>query len=196
MQKSEPHKSTELLESVSHDERHNIKKIILITVFSVILSITGLGGSISMKDALRENILASDAYSFYQAKVVRQLELKIALKNLEFELAKDLKISNSLKQSISLTIDDYKNTVERYESEPSTNEGKKELLIRAKEHEKERDHALKQDPWFDMAEVLLQMSILLISVSMLTNVGLLFVLGNISGLTGTILSLNGFFLFI
>ena len=92
MQKSEPHKSTELLESVSHDERHNIKKIILITVFSVILSITGLGGSISMKDALREIILASDAYSFYQAKVVRQLELKIALKNLEFEFTNYKKI--------------------------------------------------------------------------------------------------------
>ena len=55
-------------------------------------------------------------------------------------------------------------TIARYESEPTTNEGKKELMARARDHERLRDHALKQDPYFDYAEALLQIAIVLISV--------------------------------
>ena len=58
----------------------------------------------------------------------------------------------------------YRKTVARYETEPETGEGKKELIAKAKEYEAKRDHALKQDPYFDYAEALLQIAIVLISV--------------------------------
>ena len=64
-------------------------------------------------------------------------------------------------------LDDYRKTIARYETEPETREGKKELLARARDHEKQRDHALKQDPYFDYAEALLQIAIVLISVAII-----------------------------
>ena len=39
--------------------------------------------------------------------------------------------------------------------------------MRAREHEQKRDHALTQDPYFDYAEALLQIAIVLISVSIM-----------------------------
>jgi Domain of unknown function (DUF4337) len=60
-------------------------------------------------------------------------------------------------------------TIERHESEPETGEGKKELLLKAKEHEKRRNKALLRDPWFDNAEGLLQISIVLASVTIVTS---------------------------
>jgi hypothetical protein len=93
-------------------------------------------------------------------------------------------------------LDEYKNTVARYESEPQTNEGKKELLMRAREYEKLRDHALKQDPYFDYAEALLQIAIVLISVAIIANLVWLSFLGGAVGLVGVLLTVNGFFLLV
>ena len=84
----------------------------------------------------------------------------------------------------------------RYESEPETNEGKKELIQRAKQHEALRDHALKQDPYFDYAEALLQIAIVLISVAIVADLVWLSFVGGALGLLGTLLMLNGFTLLV
>jgi hypothetical protein len=73
------------------------------------------------------------------------------------------------KQAIRDKLARYKQAIARYESEPDTREGKKELTARAKEHEEKRDLALMQDPFFDYAEALLQIAIVLISVSIVAN---------------------------
>ena len=88
--------------------------------------------------------------------------------------------------------DAYRKTSARYETEPETNEGKKELMVRAKEFEKKRDHALKQDPYFDYAEALLQIAIVLISVSIVATLPWLAVLGGLIGAVGALLMINGY----
>jgi len=93
-------------------------------------------------------------------------------------------------------LDEYRKTIARYESEPETREGKKELLARARENEQKRDHALKQDPYFDYAEALLQIAIVLISVAIVANLAWLSYLGGALGLIGMLLSLNGFLLLV
>jgi hypothetical protein len=90
----------------------------------------------------------------------------------------------------------YQATIARYESEPSTNEGKKELMARARDHERLRDRALKQDPYFDYAEALLQIAIVLISVSIIASVAWLAFLGGAVGATGVLLTINGFYLLV
>ena len=85
--------------------------------------------------------------------------------------------------------------MERYESEPETREGKKELMVRAKEHEELRDLAMRRDPWFDYAEGGLQIAIVLLSVSILASLPALYFTGLALGLVGTLFSANGFFLF-
>jgi hypothetical protein len=93
-------------------------------------------------------------------------------------------------------LDHYKKTIARYESEPSTQEGKTELLARAKELEAKRDFALKQDPYFDYAQALLQIAIVMISAALIVNLVWLAWLGGALGAIATLLSLNGFLLLV
>lgn len=89
----------------------------------------------------------------------------------------------------------YEEEIARYESDEKTGEGKKQLLEKAKEHEIERDHALKQDPWFDYAEGILQIGIVLLSISILASLPVLTLVGVGLGILGAVCMLNGFFLF-
>ena len=101
-------------------------------------------------------------------------------------------VSAEAKAALKGKADAYRKTSARYESEPETNEGKKELMARAKEFEKKRDHALKQDPYFDYAEALLQIAIVLISVSIVATLPWLAVFGGTIGIVGTLLMINGY----
>jgi len=191
----EAHETSELIEHHGSDKSKN-KIALTISFLAMVLAIASLGGSNATKEATHENILAANAYAFFQAKSIRQTSLKIAVTDLELQLVRDQAMSASTKEIFQKKIDDYKKTIDRYESEPDTQEGKKELLNRAKEHEKTRDHAMRQDPWFDYAEGMLQIAIVLLSVSILGSLPWLFVAGSILGLLGLLSTLNGFLLLI
>lgn len=188
-----PQEASELIEHQGADTSKN-RTALTISVFAMVLAMASLGGSNAMKEATHQNILAANTYSFYQAKTIRQTSLKIAATDLEIQLLSAVALPASTKEVIQKKIDDYKKTSDRYESEPDTKEGKKELLVRAKEHEKNRDHAMRQDPWFDYAEGMLQIAIVLLSVSILGSIPTLFVVGTLLGIFGTLSTLNGFFL--
>ena len=189
----EAHETSELIEAQGGDKSKN-RTALTISIFAMVLAVASLGGSNAMKEANHENILAANTYSFYQAKTIRQTSLKIAATDLEIKLLSTPALPESTKEVIQKRIDGYKKTIDRYESEPDTKEGKKELLARAKEHENTRDRAMRQDPWFDYAEGMLQIAIVLLSVSILGSIPALFVVGSSLGLLGTLSALNGFFL--
>jgi hypothetical protein len=83
-----------------------------------------------------------------------------------------------------------------YESDEASGEGKKELLDKAKAAEKIRDQAMAKGPYFDFAGLLLQLSIILISVVLITERRTLYLSGMTAAILGTFLSLDGFFLFL
>ena len=146
----EAHEATESVEHHAHgDGGFKSRAALLVSVLAMVLAIASLGGSNAAKDATQENISAANAYNFYQAKSIRQTAYKIAADELELSLAKDDKLNAAAKEAVSKKLEAYRKNVERYESEPETGEGKKELMARAKHHEQERDLALKRDPWFD-----------------------------------------------
>ena len=128
-------------------------------------------------------MLASNDFTFFQAKNQRQTTYLLAANELELSLTNPA-LSAEAKTAISKRVDDYRKTVARYEFEPETGEGKKELLARAREHQIKRDHALKQDPYFDYAEALLQIAIVLISVAIVSEQIWLSFLGGGIGLLG------------
>jgi len=187
---------TETNELTEMHEGHSKKSrtALTISILAMVLAISNLGGSNAMKESTQENILAANAYSFYQAKTVRQTMLKIAVSDLELQIAREPQMPAAAKELHLKKIEDYKKTIERYESEPDTKEGKKELLAKAKEHEHERDHAMRQDPWFDYAEGMLQIAIVLLSVSIIGGVTAFYWVGSVLGLLGFSSMLNGFFL--
>jgi hypothetical protein len=162
----------------------------------MLLAITSLGGANAGKEATNNNIYASNFYAFFQAKNIRQTEINLAADAFELGFLKEAGLDDQAKAAIKAKADAYRKTVARYESEPETGEGKKELLARAKEFEQKRDHALKQDPYFDYAEALLQIAIVLISVSIVATLPWLAFLGGAVGLVGTVLMVNGYTLLV
>ena len=162
----------------------------------MVLAICGLGGSNAGKDVVQNNVLASNYFNFYQAKNMRQTAISLAADEIELGRLTDPALPEAAKAALQKKLADYRATIERYESEPATNEGKKELLVRAKTHEDIRDHALKQDPYFDYAEALLQIAIVLISVSIIASLPWLAFFGGSVGLIGVLLTVNGFYLLV
>ena len=102
-------------------------------------------------------------------------------------------LTAELRQSLEAKVQQYKETVARYESEPDKGEGKKELSERAKSFEDERDRALKQDTSFDLAEALFQIGIVLASVAILSFSPMILRLAVVLGALAALLMFNGFF---
>jgi hypothetical protein len=191
-----PEDAPDFIDQDKQTDRFRKRAAIAIAIFAMLLAITGLGGQNATKDALNNNILASNAFNFFQAKNMRQTALILAADEFELAWAGDPQLSEDAKSALRRKLDDYRRTVARYESEPETGEGKKELIVKARDHEAKRDHALKQDPYFDYAEALLQIAIVLISVSIVAEQVWLAFLGGGLGVIGTLLTVNGFLLLV
>jgi hypothetical protein len=187
--------TAELIEQSGHGNKQQNRSALTISILAMVLAIASLGGSNAMKEATQENILAANAYAFYQAKSIRQTEYKLAATDLELQMAREPNMNANAKALYEKKLADYKKTIDRYESEPETKEGKKELMVRAKEHEAIRDHAMLQDPWFDYAEGALQIAIVLLSVSIVAGIPALYWAGTLLGTLGFISTVNGYFLF-
>jgi hypothetical protein len=182
----------------THNDENNAfksKAALMVSIFAMVLAVSNIGSSNASGEATEQNILASNVYSFFQAKNIRQTQFKLSADNLEISLANQDKLTPAAKAVVEKKIEAYKKTIERYESEPETGEGKKELLLKAKEHEKRRDKALLKDPWFDYAEGLLQVSIVLASVAIVTSTPVLLIGSMTLGVLGSIATLNGYYLF-
>ncbi len=190
-----PEDAAEFMERGKSEDRFKTRAAIAIACLAALLAITGLGGNNATKEALNENVLASNDFTFFQAKNQRQTAYLLAANELELSLNNPA-LTPEAKAAISKRVDDYRKTVARYESEPETGEGKKELLARARDHQIKRDHALKQDPYFDYSEALLQIAIVLISVAIVSEQIWLSFLGGGIGLLGGLLMINGYLLLV
>ena len=153
----------------------------VISVFALILAVNSWYGGKLSSTTLNNTIAANDVWSFYEAKSIKQM---LAEQSLDDAIVrKDTDKIAKLEAKIA-----------RYESDPKTGEGKVELMDKAKKLEAERDYAKKQSPWIGFASTLYQLSIVVLSASILavsTEMfwGSFFVAG-----LGLVLSLNGLFL--
>jgi hypothetical protein len=177
------------------EERFRSRAALVIAVMAMLLAITSLGGGNVAEDIVANNIQASNLWSFYQAKNARQTSYKLAADELEAEIQlRQGTVTPELRQSLEAKIQQYRETVARYESEPDKGEGKKELSERARSFEVERDRALKQDTSFDFAEALFQIAIVLASVAILSASRMILRLSVVLGAAAVLLMLNGFFM--
>ena len=154
----------------------------VISVFALILAVNSWYGNKLSSTTLNNTIAANDVWSFYEAKSIKQM---LAEQNLEAAVArKDSERVEKLEAKIA-----------RYESEPATGEGKRELMAKARALEAERDTAKKQSPWIGFAGTLYQLSIVVLSASILA-VSMSMFWGSffVAGL-GLLLTAQGVFLF-
>lgn len=188
--------AADLMDQEATRDRFKRRAAVAISFCAMLLAITGLGGQNATKDALQSNIEASNLFNFYQAKNVRQTAYQLAATEIELAWASSPDLSPEAKAVLARKLEDYKKTVARYETEPETGEGKKELMAKARAQEAKRDHALRQDPYFDYAEALLQIAIVLISVAIVADQVWLAFIGGSLGLIGGLLMINGFTLWV
>jgi hypothetical protein len=147
----------EEVKKLSRSEREALikdKAGMVIVVMALFLAVTTYFAN-SFSGAVLKNMLkATDTYAFYQAKSIKQ---SIAEGQLE-----DAKRSGNRAQVEKLTA-----KIERYETDPAKGEGKRELLAKAKAFEAARDDASKHSPWLTFASMIFQLSIVLLSASIL-----------------------------
>jgi hypothetical protein len=169
---------------------------IYLGIIAMLLAITALGGAHATKTIVNANIQASDTYGFYQARNIRQTAYQIAAEELDTQLLALPDMPEAARAKIQDRIKRYRERVDRYESDPSTGDGKKELLAKAKEFEATRDRAAERDPNFDFAEAFFQIAIVLGSVSIVAASRPLVHLSGILAIAGTLLMINGYFLLV
>jgi hypothetical protein len=157
--------AADMMDQDKENDRFKQRAAVGIAILAMLLAITGLGGANAGKEATNNNIYAANQYAFYQAKNIRQTDYNLAADAIELAFLQDGSLNREARAALRAKAEAYRKTAARYESEPETQEGKKELLAQAKDYESKRDYALKQDPYFDYAEALLQIAIVLISVS-------------------------------
>ena len=175
------------------EERSNTftKRVALFTaIIAVMLAICSLGGNNSTKDMMLAQQQASDQWAFYQSKVMREHLYRIEKSRLETLLIerKDAMKPEVLKQYQSLL---KKNADEeaRYGAE------KKEIEQEAKKLDIERDINKAKDPYFDYAEVMLQIAIVMSSISIISLSRPVFYFSIVASSIGVVLTLNGYLMF-
>ncbi|MBI3624699.1 MAG: DUF4337 domain-containing protein [Candidatus Rokubacteria bacterium] len=169
-------------------ERSFGRRVALVTaIYAVILAIASLGGNNAMKEMLLAQQQSSDQWAFYQAKVIREHQYRAQKMRLEVELAER---SPLLKPEVRQRHEELLKKCA--EEEKRYNAEKKDIEKDAKKLEHERDRNREKDPYFDYAEVLLQIAIVMASVSILATSCPLFVFSLALALGGALLTVNGY----
>jgi hypothetical protein len=139
------------------DEQEQIKERTgwIITFLAAFLAITSLLDGGNSAQILDNTIEANNVWSFYQAKSIKQ-----SLAEMRYDDA--IRAGDKKKAQIM------KAKIERYESEPETGEGKKELMAKAKAIEEERAVAESRSPWYTYSNAFYQIAIVILAASMLT----------------------------
>jgi hypothetical protein len=188
---SDVHEQLEHAEHVEHAAHTNKKIALVIAVLALFLAFSETLGKSAQTAALSDNIAASDLWAFFQAKTIRQTVLRTAAESESIGLATIP--DAAVKAAMEKQIDTWKKTIDRYESEPSTNEGRKELTKRAQETEHRRDMNFAKYENYELASGAFQIGIVLASASVIT--GMLALVYGAAGLGVIGLVLTGFGLY-
>jgi len=166
------------------------RRVALITaVYAVILAIASLGGNNAMKEMLVAQQEASNQWAYYQSKVIREHLNRGNKLVLETQLAEPSALRGAERQKMEALASKFGDEEKRMQAD------KKEIEPKARGFEHERDVNQAKDPYFDYAEVLLQIAIVCASVSILATSRPMFWFSTALAALGGVSALNGFLLF-
>ena len=138
-----------------HVDTSNKRIALLVAILAALLAISEMGGKSSQTNALSSHIDASNLWTFFQAKTIRQTAVRTVC---------------AMPQRRQNSTERWRRTAQRYESEPETGEGRKELMARAKVKEQTRDKSLAAYHMFEYASAAFQLAIVLAGAAALTTV--------------------------
>ena len=167
------------------------RRVALVTaVYAVILAVASLGGNNAMKEMLLAQQEASNQWAYYQSKVIREHLNRGNKLVLETQLAEPSALKGAEREKVEAL------TRKFADEEKRMNADKKEIEPRAKAAEVERDRNQAKDPYFDYAEVLLQIAIVCASVSILSTSRPMFWFSSLLAVLGGLATINGFLLLV
>lgn len=165
------------------------RRVALVTaVYAVVLAIASLGGNNAMKEMLLAQQEASNQWSYYQAKVIREHLNRGNKLVLETQLAAPASLKEAEREKFEALARKFA------DEEKRMNADKREIEPKAKAAEAERDLNQAKDPYFDYAEVLLQIAIVCASVSILATSRPMFWFSLALAGLGALSTVNGFLL--
>jgi len=126
----------------------------VITVLAALLAINTLMGGSNSSRILNNTIDANNTWAFYQAKSIKQTLAEMAY-------------DDAVRAGDRKKVSDLHAKINRYESDPATGEGKRELMAKAKQLEVSRADAKNRSPWYTYAGSLFQIAIVLLTASIL-----------------------------
>jgi Domain of unknown function (DUF4337) len=148
------------------------------------------GGGFSTRSVMNQS-LASDQWSYYQAKSIKGYIYEMQKDKLGLELmALGAKAPQAVRDEYGKRMDGYTKKVARYDEE------KAQIQKDAKKFEGIRDDAQKHSYAFGLAVIFLQIAILLSSIAALIKKKLVWLLGCVIGVVGIFYFVNGFLLFL
>jgi uncharacterized protein DUF4337 len=173
-----------------HGEDRFTRRVALVTaLYAVMLALAALGGNHAMKEMLLAQQKSSDQWAFYQAKVIREHQYRGQKLRLEADLIeRGDAMKPAARERVEALMKQFGEEEKRYNAE------KKDIEKEAKQLEHERDIWQVKDPYFLFAEAVLQIAIVMASVSILSRSGVIFGFSLVLAGAGALLTANGFLL--
>src|SRR5579859_541405 len=161
--------------------RYTLPVSLSISILAVLVAGATLLGHRAHTEELLLQSQATDQWAYYQAKNIRLHEMQ-GIVDLLGALAP------AEKKETSPVLEKYKKEVERYNSD------KEDISDKAKELEKERDLISRRADRFDGGEALLEVGLVICSITLLTRRRAFWLSGILVGALGVAMALTGLFL--
>jgi len=164
----EAHEQMEHAEEAEHASHSNRKIAMVIAVLALFLSFSETLGKSAQTEAISFDVESANSWAFFQAKTVRLTTVRTAAEVLKLQA--DSVTDPAAKAAMQKQIEAWQKTAGRYESEPETGEGRKELAERAKKEQEERDLSLAKYHHYELASAAFQIGIVLCSAAVITGI--------------------------
>ena len=168
----------------------NKRVALLIAALALALALTEVAGDDAKTEAQMQNVASANLWAFFQARTIRQTVLSAEADRAAIDAAA---AQDATRGALEQQVARWRATVARWESEPETGEGRRELMARAREAEAARDRAMREDGRYDAAAALLQVGIVLASAGIITGTVALSWVAGALGVVGAALSAATFF---
>ncbi|HEY1422823.1 MAG TPA: DUF4337 domain-containing protein [Candidatus Acidoferrum sp.] len=150
-----------------------------ISILAVVVAAATLMGHRAHTEELLLQAQASDQWNYYQAKNIRLHEMQVVVDQFAVVTTID-------KEKTELLREKYQKEVERYEKD------KDAISDKAKELENERDVLRSRADRFDAGEGILEIALVISSITLLTDKKIFWYAGMLIGTVGVVAALAGF----
>ena len=144
---------------------------LIIALLALMLAFSELGGSNADNEAIETNVEASNLWAFFQAKTIRRTSTQLAMQDMQIRLAGTTEPAQ--KEAMEKLIVEWRDAIARYDSDPKENDGRKELMVRARAAEDSRKINKAKGDIYDISSALLQIGIVLASATIITGIVML-----------------------